>query len=120
MSGIASIKGDSSWYQTSHCGTYAIPLSSKWLRSARNDPLPGAFISSNRGNERVSELAELIEQAEHLLWVMARSDVEGLSAPRMDILRRLQRLESRALDFGVADLYPRVLQQCSSLTRIVL
>ena len=68
----------------------------------------------------MSELAELIEQAEHLLWVIARSDVEGLSAPRMDVLRRLQGLECRARDFGVADLYPRVLQQGSSLTRIVL
>ena len=68
----------------------------------------------------MSTLTELIEQAEHLLWVIARSDVEGLSAPRSDILCRLEALERRAREIGVTDLYSRVLRQGASLTKIML
>jgi hypothetical protein len=68
----------------------------------------------------VFTLTELIAQAEHLLWVIARLDVEGLSAPRTHMLGRLQVLEQRARELGVTDLYSRVLQQAPSLTKIVL
>ena len=68
----------------------------------------------------MSTLTELIEQAEHLLWVIARSDVEGLSAPRSLILGGLEALERRAREIGVTDLYSRVLQQGASLTKIVV
>jgi hypothetical protein len=67
-----------------------------------------------------SELTELIERAEHLLWVIARCDVESVSAPRASLLRRIEELERRAFDFGVTDLYQKVLQRGASMTRIVL
>ena len=68
----------------------------------------------------MSTLTELVTQTEHLLWVIARSDVESLSAPRTHVLGRLQTLEQRALELGIADLYSCVLQQAPSLTKIVL
>ncbi len=68
----------------------------------------------------MSMFSELIAEAEHLLWVVARSDVEGLSAPRTHILRRLEILERQAREIGLTDLYSRVLQQSASPTKIVI
>ena len=66
------------------------------------------------------ELRTLLEQAEHLLWVIARCDVEALSTPRGDVLRRLAELERDAAQLGVPDLYVKVLQESPALTKIVL
>lgn len=57
-----------------------------------------------------SELTSLIANAEHLLWVIARQDVESLSGPRTDVLRRLRDLETEALQWGITDLYGEVLR----------
>lgn len=57
-----------------------------------------------------SELAGLMACAEHLLWVIARCDVENLSGHRDQAMRRLHAIEARALDLGVSDLYREVLQ----------
>ena len=65
-------------------------------------------------------LRTLLERAEHLLWVITRCDVEGLSTPRADVLRRLAELEYRAAQLGVPDLYRKVLQESPALTKIVL
>ena len=69
---------------------------------------------------QASELKAILDQAEHLLWVLARCDVEDLAAPRAAILRRLRELENRARPFGVTDLYWSVLQQNLGLNRILL
>ena len=66
------------------------------------------------------ELTVLVERAEHLLWVIARSDVENLSAQRTDALRRLGELEHRALQFGERDLYRKVLLESPDLIKIVV
>jgi hypothetical protein len=58
------------------------------------------------------EAAEVVRAAEHLLWVLARADVENLSAPRRDLLHRLDELESRAADLNIPDLYRQVLLRC--------
>jgi hypothetical protein len=58
------------------------------------------------------EAAEVVRAAEHLLWVLARADVENLSAPRRDLLHRLDELESRAADLHIPDLYRQVLLRC--------
>jgi hypothetical protein len=59
-----------------------------------------------------SEATEVVWAAEHLLWVLARADVEGLSAPRCDLLHRLDELERRAADLNIPDLYGQVLLRC--------
>ena len=58
------------------------------------------------------EAAEVVRAAEHLLWVLARADVENLSAPRRDLLQRLVELERRAADLNIPDLYRQVLLRC--------
>ena len=57
--------------------------------------------------------AELRERAEHLLWVIARFDVEGLSEQRRAVLRQLQDLEEYAGRLGIFDLYREVLRSAS-------
>jgi hypothetical protein len=59
-----------------------------------------------------AEATEVVQAAEHLLWVLARADVENLSAPRSDLLRRLDELERRAADLKIPDLYRQVLLRC--------
>jgi len=67
-----------------------------------------------------SELTGLLERAEHLLWVIARQDVESLLEQRTGILRRLHELEERARILGVPDLYEEVLRGSPGTTKIVL
>jgi hypothetical protein len=59
-----------------------------------------------------SETVDVVRAAEHLVWVLARADVDNLSAPRCDLLRRLDELERRAADLNIPDLYRQVLLQC--------
>ena len=68
----------------------------------------------------VPELTALIDRAEHLLWVLARADVENLSGHRADILRQLGALEDQALRSGVPDLYEKVLLANPDPTKIML
>jgi hypothetical protein len=56
-----------------------------------------------------SDAAGVVRAAEHLLWVLVRADVENLSAPRCDLLHRLDELERRAADLNIPDLYRQVL-----------
>jgi hypothetical protein len=56
------------------------------------------------------ELATLIARAEHLLWILARQDVENLSGQRQYILRELQSLERRAAQFPISSLYQEAVQ----------
>jgi hypothetical protein len=58
------------------------------------------------------EAAEVVQAAEHLLWVLARADVENLSAPRCDLLHRLDELERCAAALNIPDLYSQVLLRC--------
>ena len=60
-----------------------------------------------------TDLQELRERAEHLLWVVARCDVESLSDQRRGVLRQLQNLEERAGRLGIPDLYREVLRSTS-------
>jgi len=57
------------------------------------------------------EFAGLIERAEHLLWVIARYDVENLSGTRRNVLDQLRSVEESARRFGVNshELYREVL-----------
>jgi hypothetical protein len=77
-------------------------------------------LSINYNRMASSELTALLERAEHLLWVIARHDVESLSGSRTDVLRRLGDLEMRALQWGVTDLYGEILREGPGLTKIVL
>ena len=64
------------------------------------------------GAMRQPEAAAVVSAAEHSLWVLARADVENLSAPRCDLLDRLYELERRAADLNIPDLYRQVLLLC--------
>lgn len=67
---------------------------------------------------QASELSTVVERAEHLLWVIARHDVESLSGARSGLLRRLHELEERARRLGVNDLYQKVLREGPEITKI--
>ena len=67
-----------------------------------------------------SEIRDVVDRAEHLLWVIARHDVERLSARPADALRRLRELEARAAQLGVDDLYGEVLRETPGMTKIFL
>jgi len=67
-----------------------------------------------------SEILGVVERAEHLLWVIARHDVENLSDRPTDVLRRLRELEARAAHLGVTDLYQEVLREAPGMTKIFL
>lgn len=67
-----------------------------------------------------SEILEVVERTEHLLWVIARHDVESLSDRRTDVLRRLRELEVQAAHLGVTDLYQEVLREAPGMTKIFL
>ena len=62
--------------------------------------------------------SELVLAAEHLLWVLARADVEDLSVPRSDLLRKLDELERRAVALNIPDLYRQVSMHCESTSAI--
>ncbi len=53
---------------------------------------------------------EIISRAAELLWVIARCDVENLSAQRDMILEKLHALEAAAALQNIPDLYQAVLQ----------
>ena len=57
-----------------------------------------------------AELTDVLAQAQQLLWMLARYDVEGLSDQRRHVLRRLREVEIRASELGVPDLYLQILQ----------
>ncbi|HWC99084.1 MAG TPA: hypothetical protein VG456_20130 [Candidatus Sulfopaludibacter sp.] len=55
-------------------------------------------------------VADIVRRAEHLLWVVARCDVEGLSSTRQTVLIELRALEERAAQLQATDLYREVFQ----------
>jgi hypothetical protein len=54
-------------------------------------------------------VTDLVRRAEHLLWVVARCDVEDLSSARHTALLGLRDLEERAARLNATDLYREVL-----------
>jgi hypothetical protein len=58
------------------------------------------------------EFAGLVQRAEHLLWVIARYDVENLSGTRWNVLGQLRAVEESASQLGIKseELYREVLQ----------
>ena len=59
---------------------------------------------------KTSETGRVIDGAEHLLWVLARQDVEALHVQRQYVLQRLCELEKRAGELGIPDLYRAAFQ----------
>lgn len=53
---------------------------------------------------------EVIGSVEHLLWVLARCDVESLTSQRSAVLRQLSELEVRAEALHIPDLYREVVE----------
>jgi hypothetical protein len=56
------------------------------------------------------EVVDIVRRAEHLLWVLARCDVEDLSSARSTALLGLRQLEERAAQLEALDLYREVLE----------
>ncbi len=53
---------------------------------------------------------EIVSRAAELLWIIARCDVENLSAQRITALNLLRDLEAAAATANIPDLYRAVLQ----------
>jgi uncharacterized protein YunC (DUF1805 family) len=56
------------------------------------------------------ETLELLNRAEHMLWVIAAADVDGVTAHRQIVLMKLEELESKARELGVQDLYAALVE----------
>jgi len=54
---------------------------------------------------------EIIDRTEELLWVIARCDVENITAHRGLALAKLQELERRAAEADIHDLYAEVVRE---------
>ena len=63
------------------------------------------------------QMRELLNRAEYLLWVIAATDVDGVTAHRRIVLLRLEELESKARELGVLNLYATVVENSSVLSK---
>ena len=61
------------------------------------------------------EMVELLNRAEHMLWVIAAADVDGVTAHRRIMLLKLEELESKARELGVPNLYAALVENRSVL-----
>lgn len=58
---------------------------------------------------------ELLSRAEYMLWVIAATDIDGVTAHRRIVLLKLEELESKARDLGVPNLYAALVENGSVL-----
>ena len=56
------------------------------------------------------ETRELLDRAEYLLWVIAATDIDGVSAHRRIVLLKLDELESKARELGIVNLYAALVE----------
>ena len=56
------------------------------------------------------ETLELLNRAEYLLWVIAATDIDGVSAHRRIVLLKLDELESKARELGIVNLYAALVE----------
>jgi hypothetical protein len=56
------------------------------------------------------ELLEFLKRVEHLLWVIAAADIDGVTAHRRIVLLKLEALESKARELGIPNLYAALVE----------
>jgi hypothetical protein len=56
------------------------------------------------------EMHELLKSAEYMLWVIAATDINGVTAHRRVVLQKLEELESRAHELGIQNLYAALIE----------
>ena len=56
------------------------------------------------------ETRELLDRAEYLLWVIAATDIDGVSGHRRIVLLKLDELESKARELGIVNLYAALVE----------
>jgi hypothetical protein len=56
------------------------------------------------------ETLELLKRAEYMLWVIAATDINGVTAHRRIALLKLEELESKARELGIPDLYAALVE----------
>jgi len=56
------------------------------------------------------ETLELLNRAEYMLWVIAATDVDGVTAHRRIVLLKLDELESKARELGILNLYATLIE----------
>jgi len=56
------------------------------------------------------EMLELLKRAEYMLWVIAATDINGVTAHRQMVLQKLEELESRAHELGIQNLYAALIE----------
>ena len=59
---------------------------------------------------------ELLNRAEYMLWVIAATDIDGVTAHRPIALLKLEELESKARELGVLNLYSALVENNSSVS----
>jgi hypothetical protein len=59
------------------------------------------------------ERLELLDRTEYLLWVMAATDIDGVTAHRRVVLLKLGELESKARELGILNLYAALIENGS-------
>jgi hypothetical protein len=59
------------------------------------------------------ETFELLSRAEYLLRVIAAADIDGVTAHRRMVLRKLEELESKARELGILNLYAALVDAVS-------
>ena len=63
------------------------------------------------------ETLELLRRAEYMLWVIAATDVDGVTAHRRIVLLKLEELESKARELGIQNLYAALVENGSVSSR---
>jgi hypothetical protein len=53
---------------------------------------------------------ELLNRAEYMLWVIAATDIDGVTAHRRIVLLKLEELESKARELGIPNLYAALVE----------
>ena len=54
---------------------------------------------------------ELLIRAEYMLWAIAATDIDGVTAHRRMVLLKLEELESKARELGILNLYAALSEQ---------
>ena len=62
-----------------------------------------------------SGAADLVVLAEELLWVIARCDVENLSAHRGAVLEQLRQVEAECAARKISDIYQTAVEHATAL-----
>jgi hypothetical protein len=56
------------------------------------------------------ETLEVLNRTEYMLWVIAATDINGVTSHRRVVLQKLEELESKARELGIQNLYEALIE----------